>query len=79
MIAAREGKAIRFNENTVRPIGRVGAGVRGISLDEGDEVVGMICIEPNSSQDVLVLSRERLRKAYRSGRIPHYQTAAARV
>ena len=54
MIAAREGKAIRFNENTVRPIGRVGAGVRGISLDEGDEVVGMICIEPNSSQDVLV-------------------------
>ena len=56
MIAAREGKAIRFNENTVRPIGRVGAGVRGISLDEGDEVVGMICIEPNSSQDVLVLS-----------------------
>ena len=56
MIAAREGKAIRFNENTVRPIGRVGAGVRGISLDEGDEVVGMICIEPDSGQDVLVLS-----------------------
>lgn len=56
MIAAREGKAIRFNENTVRPIGRVGAGVRGISLDEGDEVVGMICVEPESKQDVLVLS-----------------------
>ena len=56
MIAAREGKAIRFNENTVRPIGRVGAGVRGITLDEGDEVVGMICIEPESKQDVLVLS-----------------------
>ena len=56
MIAARGGKAIRFNENTVRPIGRVGAGVRGIALDEGDEVVGMICIEPDSKQDVLVLS-----------------------
>ena len=56
MIAAREGKAIRFNENTVRPIGRVGAGVRGITLDEGDEVVGMICVEPDSKQDVLVLS-----------------------
>ncbi|MBQ9147132.1 MAG: DNA gyrase subunit A [Rikenellaceae bacterium] len=56
MIAAREGKAIRFNENTVRPIGRVGAGVRGIALDEGDEVVGMICVEPESKQDVLVLS-----------------------
>ncbi len=56
MIAARGGKAIRFNETTVRPIGRVGAGVRGISLEEGDEVVGMICIEPDSKQDVLVLS-----------------------
>ena len=56
MIAARGGKAIRFNENTVRPIGRVGAGVRGIALDEGDEVIGMICIEPDSKQDVLVLS-----------------------
>ena len=56
MIAARGGKAIRFNENTVRPIGRVGAGVRGIALDEGDEVVGMICIEPDAKKDVLVLS-----------------------
>ena len=56
MIAARDGKAIRFNENTVRPIGRVGAGVRGISIEESDEVVGMICVEPDSTQDVLVLS-----------------------
>ncbi|MEG1622560.1 MAG: DNA gyrase subunit A [Alistipes sp.] len=56
MIAARGGKAIRFNEKTVRPIGRVGAGVRGIALDEGDEVIGMICIEPNSDKGVLVLS-----------------------
>ena len=56
MIAAREGKAIRFNENTVRPVGRTSMGVRGIALDEGDEVVGMICIEPDSKQDVLVLS-----------------------
>lgn len=56
MIAAKEGKCIRFNESTVRPIGRVGAGVRGISIEEGDEVVGMICVEPDSKQDVLVLS-----------------------
>ena len=56
MIAARGGKAIRFNESAVRPIGRVGQGVRGITLDEGDEVIGMICIEPDSKQDVLVLS-----------------------
>jgi DNA gyrase subunit A len=56
MIAAKEGKAIRFNEATVRPIGRVGAGVRGISLEGDDEVVGMICIEPDDKHDVLVLS-----------------------
>ena len=56
MIAAREGKAIRFNESTVRPIGRVGAGVRGISIEGDDEVVGMICLEPDGGKDVLVLS-----------------------
>ncbi len=56
MIAARNGKAIRFNEGTVRAIGRVGAGVRGISLEGDDEAVGMLCIEPESGQDVLVLS-----------------------
>ena len=56
MIAARDGKAIRFNEQTVRPIGRVGAGVRGISIEPDDEVIGMICVEPDSRQDVLVLS-----------------------
>lgn len=56
MIAAREGKAIRFNENTVRAVGRTSMGVRGISIEEGDEVVGMICIEPDVKRDVLVLS-----------------------
>ncbi|MDR2891379.1 MAG: DNA gyrase subunit A [Alistipes sp.] len=56
MIASNAGKAIRFNESTVRPIGRVGAGVRGISLEKGEEVVGMICIEPYSNQSVMVLS-----------------------
>ncbi|MFR9672753.1 MAG: DNA gyrase C-terminal beta-propeller domain-containing protein, partial [Rikenellaceae bacterium] len=56
MIAARGGKAIRFNESTVRSIGRVGAGVRGITLEGDDEAVGMLCIEPESGQDVLVLS-----------------------
>ena len=56
MIAARGGKAIRFPENKVRPIGRVSAGVRGIELEDNDEVVGMICIEPDQKKDVLVLS-----------------------
>jgi DNA gyrase subunit A len=56
MIATSAGKAIRFNEATVRSIGRIGAGVRGVSLAEGEDVVGMICVEPGSGQDVLVLS-----------------------
>ena len=56
MIAGREGKAIRFNESTVRPMGRVSSGVRAITIDDDNEVVGMICIEPDSKQDVLVLS-----------------------
>ncbi len=56
MIAAREGKAIRFNENTVRAVGRTSMGVRGISIEEGDQVIGMICIEPDAKRDVLVLS-----------------------
>ena len=56
MIAAREGRAIRFNESTVRPMGRVSSGVRAISIEDDDEVIGMIAIEPESQQDVLVLS-----------------------
>jgi DNA gyrase subunit A len=56
MIASREGKAIRFNEEIVRPVGRTSMGVRGIALEEGNEAIGMICIEPDSNHDVLVLS-----------------------
>ncbi|MBE6176250.1 MAG: DNA gyrase subunit A [Rikenellaceae bacterium] len=56
MIASREGRAIRFNESTVRPMGRVSSGVRAISIEEENEVIGMIAIEPDSKQDVLVLS-----------------------
>ena len=56
LIASREGKAIRFNEEIVRAVGRTSMGVRGIALEEGNEAVGMICIEPDSNQDVLVLS-----------------------
>ena len=56
MIAAREGRAIRFNESTVRPMGRVSSGVRAISIEDDNEVIGMIAIEPDSREDVLVLS-----------------------
>ncbi len=58
MIAVKSGKAIRFHENIVRPIGRTASGVRGITLgNENDEVVGMICVE-NESEDVLVVSEK---------------------
>ena len=56
MIAVKSGKAIRFPEEKVRPMGRTASGVKGISLDnEEDEVIGMICIESGKS-DVLVVS-----------------------
>lgn len=56
MIAVKSGKAIRFPEEKVRPMGRTASGVKGISLDnEGDEVIGMICIESGKA-DVLVVS-----------------------
>ncbi|HOA09032.1 MAG: DNA gyrase subunit A [Bacteroidales bacterium] len=56
LIAARNGKAIRFPEHLVRPIGRTGSGVRAISISPDDEVVGMVCVEENASKDILVVS-----------------------
>lgn len=56
MIALRSGRAIRFNEKLVRPMGRNASGVRGIRLaDEKDMVVGMICVDDLES-NVLVVS-----------------------
>ena len=56
LLAAKEGKAIRFNEKAVRPIGRTGAGVKGITIDGDDEVVGMICVVKDRKEDILVVS-----------------------
>jgi DNA gyrase subunit A len=56
IIALQSGRAIRFNETRVRPMGRNTSGVRGITLaNEKDAVVGMICLE-NPDYDVLVVS-----------------------
>ena len=55
MLAARSGKAIRFHENATRPMGRNATGVRGIRIEEQDEVVGMICVNDDES-NVLVVS-----------------------
>lgn len=58
MMALKSGRAIRFPEAKVRPMGRNAAGVRGVTLkDEQDEVVGMVCAESTSTQ-VLVVSEK---------------------
>jgi DNA gyrase subunit A len=56
LMAIKSGKAIRFHESTVRPVGRTASGVRGITLaGENDEVVGMVCVE-KEKEDILVVS-----------------------
>ncbi len=55
MIAVKSGKAIRFPENKVRPMGRTASGVRGIWMEEGDEAIGMVCVEP-ANANILVVS-----------------------
>ncbi len=57
VLALKSGRAIRFNESTVRPMGRNAAGVRGIRLANArDEVMGMVCIPANKACDILVVS-----------------------
>jgi DNA gyrase subunit A len=58
VLATSSGRAIRFNESTVRPMGRNASGVRGVSLgDKNDEVIGMICVEDIYST-ILVVSEK---------------------
>jgi DNA gyrase subunit A len=58
MLAARSGKAIRFEEAKTRPMGRTASGVRGILIDEKtDELIGMVAINDQSS-DILVVSEK---------------------
>ena len=60
LLAARAGKCVRFNEEQARPIGRTGAGVRGINISDTDEVIGMICLDPETNKEeggtILVVS-----------------------
>ncbi len=58
ILAKRSGKAIRFNESKVRPVGRTSQGVKGVTLEgPDDEVVGMICVSDEES-NVLVVSEK---------------------
>ena len=59
LMANKNGRAIRFNENTVREMGRMSAGVKGMTLDGGDdEVVGMITMTGDSTETVMVVSEQ---------------------
>ena len=60
LLAGRKGRCCRFDEADARALGRTASGVRGINIDEDDEVVGMVVYDPNaedaSAHSVLVVS-----------------------
>ena len=60
LLAGRNGRCVRFDENDARPLGRTASGVKGINIEKDDEVVGMICVDPNAEAEnlrtVLVVS-----------------------
>ncbi|MDE6085393.1 MAG: DNA gyrase subunit A, partial [Muribaculaceae bacterium] len=60
LMANRNGRAIRFHESKVRPTGRVSSGVRGMTLDEtgNDEVIGLICMPQDTTNNVMVISEK---------------------
>ena len=60
ILANRNGRAIRFREDAVRPMGRTATGVRGMTLDEDGEdgVIGMICMDTHSENTILVVSEQ---------------------
>ena len=59
MLATRKGKLVRFNEETVRPVGRNSIGVKGVTLDEKDDaVIGMVCVNDPEKETVLVVSEK---------------------
>ena len=77
MIAAHGGRCVRFDETEARPLGRTASGVRGINLDEGDFVVGVVCqdltAEGAASRQVLAVSEHGFGK--RSDPLDYRQTA----
>ena len=81
LLAGRKGRCCRFDENDARALGRTASGVRGINIDEDDEVIGMITHDPNAEDaadhTILVVSEngygkrtdfEEYRKTNRGGK-----------
>ncbi len=72
ILANRTGRAVRFNESTVRAMGRTATGVKGMALDEGDEVIGMVVLPKDCSDEhsLLVLSEQGYGKRSKSDDYP---------
>ena len=63
LLASHAGRAIRFNESTLRTMGRVSTGVRGMNLvSEDNKIIGLIALEPNTSRTILALSEKGIGK-----------------
>ncbi|HAY3551699.1 DNA gyrase subunit A [Elizabethkingia meningoseptica] len=58
MIATKNGKCIRFPEEKVRSVGRTSIGVKGITMEDNDEVIGMIAVNDKENESVLVVSEK---------------------
>ena len=72
ILANRNGRAVRFCETTVRAMGRTASGVKGMTLDENDEIVGMVIIpkEDDKEHTLLVLSEQGYGKRSKSDDYP---------
>ena len=69
LLGTKKGITIRFKEEDVRPMGRTAHGVRGITLEEGNEVIGMETITPDSTTQILHGHGGRLRKTHAGERV----------
>ncbi|GGB09541.1 DNA gyrase subunit A [Macrococcus hajekii] len=58
IIGTKNASLIRFEENTLRPLGRTAAGVKGIALREGDEVIGLDVVRPDSEEEILIVTEK---------------------
>ena len=60
LLAKKSGKAIRFNEENVRPMGRTASGVRGVRLEsDTDEVIGMVCVSSSAEDTTIMVVSEK--------------------
>ncbi|MCH2046000.1 MAG: DNA gyrase subunit A, partial [Saprospiraceae bacterium] len=59
ILGANNGKSIRFNENDVRVMGRMATGVKGMTLGEGEELIGMVCVDKDDPETTILTVAEK--------------------